>query len=252
MSHPLPTLPIEGEGKGGGDVIGDIRAQGEKKMLSQQQLAKTMDHSLLRPNATREELKRLCNESIEYGFKAVCINPIHVADASFFLRGHDVLVCSVVGFPFGTHTPKAKAAETKEVVKMGAREIDMVIRIGALKEGRNQEVLEDIRVVVGEATGFPVKVILETFYLTDEEKIRGCKLSMEAGASFVKTSTGFATGGATVEDVNLMRKTVGENFGVKAAGGIRTLNDALKMIKAGANRLGTSGSVAIIKQINTP
>ena len=221
-------------------------------MITRQQLAKMIDHSLLRPNATREELKRLCEESIEYGFKAVCVNPTHVADASLFLKGHDVLVCSVIGFPFGTHPPKVKAAEVQEVVKMGAREIDMVIRIGALKDRRDPEVLEDIRAVVKAAAGFPVKVILEACYLTDEEKIHGCKLSVEAGASFVKTSTGFAASGATVEDVRLLRKTVGENIGVKAAGGIRTLSDALKMIEAGANRLGTSGSVAIIKQINNP
>lgn len=220
--------------------------------LTRQQLAKMIDHSLLRPNATREELKRLCDESIAYGFKAVCVNPIHVADASLFLRSHEVLVCSVIGFPFGAHPAKVKAAETKEVIKLGAREIDMVIRIDALKDRRDQEVLGDIRAVVGEAAGSPVKVILEACYLTDEEKIRGCRLSTEAGASFVKTSTGFAAAGATVEDVRLMRKTVGKDIGVKAAGGIRTLNDALKMIEAGANRLGTSGSVAIIKQISIP
>ena len=221
-------------------------------MITRQQLAKMIDHSLLRPNATREELKRLCDESIEYGFKTVCVNPTHVAEASLFLKGRDVLVCSVIGFPFGTHPPKVKAAEVQEVIKMGAREMDMVIQIGTLKDQRDPEVLEDIRAVVKAAAGFPVKVILEACYLTDEEKIRGCKLSVEAGASFVKTSTGFATGGATVEDVRLLRKTVGENIGVKAAGGIRTLSDALKMIEAGANRLGTSGSVAIIKQIDNP
>ena len=220
-------------------------------MITRHQLAKMIDHSLLRPNATREELKRLCDESIEYGFKAVCVNPTHVADASRFLKGRDVLVCSVIGFPFGTHPPKVKAAEVREVIKMGAREIDMVIQIGALKDRRDPEILEDVRAVVKAAVGLPVKVILEACYLTDEEKIRGCKLSVEAAASFVKTSTGFAAAGATVEDVRLMRKTVGENIGVKAAGGIRTLSDALKMIEAGANRLGTSGSVAIIKSIYT-
>jgi deoxyribose-phosphate aldolase len=218
--------------------------------ITRQKLAGMIDHSLLRPNATREELKKLCDESIQYGFKAVCINPIHVADAVAFLKGEEVLVCSVVGFPFGTHSPKIKASETKEAVKLGAREIDMVIRVGALKEGRDKEVIEDIHAVVEAAKGYPVKVILEACYLTDEEKIRGCQLSMEAGASFLKTSTGFASHGATVEDVRLMRKTVGKDFGVKAAGGIRTLDDVLKMIEAGANRLGTSGSVAIIKQID--
>jgi len=221
-------------------------------MITRQQLAKMIDHSLLRPNSTREELKRLCDESIEYGFKTVCVNPTDVADASRLLRGHDVLVCSVIGFPFGTHPPNVKAAEVREVVKMGAREFDMVLRIGALKDRRDPEVLEDIRAVVKAAAGFPVKVIMEACYLTDEEKIRACKIAVEAGAAFVKTSTGFATAGATVEDVRLLRKTVGANVGVKAAGGIRTLADALKMIEAGANRLGTSGSVAIIKQINNP
>lgn len=221
-------------------------------MITPQQLAKMIDHSLLRPNASREELKKLCEESMEYGFKAVCVNPTHVADASRLLKGHDVLVCSVIGFPFGTHPPKVKAAEVQEVIQMGAREMDMVIQVGALKDQKDHEVLEDIRAVVKAAAGFPVKVILEACYLNDEEKIRGCKLSVEAGASFVKTSTGFATAGATVEDVRLLRKTVGENIGVKAAGGIRTLSDALKMIEAGANRLGTSGSVAIIKQIDSP
>jgi len=217
--------------------------------ITHRQLAGMMDHSLLRSNATRGELKKLCDESIEYGFKAVCINPIYVADAVLFLKRKDVLVCSVVGFPFGTHSPKIKAAETREVIKLGAQEIDMVILVGALKEKRDKEVVEDIRAVVQAARGYPVKVILETCYLTDEEKIRGCRLSMEAGAFFVKTSTGFASGGAAVEDVGLMRKTVGENFGVKAAGGIKTLEDALRMIEAGANRLGTSASVTIIKQI---
>ena len=221
-------------------------------MITRQQLAKMIDHSLLRPNSTGEELKRLCAESIQYGFKAVCVNPPHVADASRFLKGHDVLVCSVIGFPFGTHPPGVKAAEVQEVVKMGAREFDMVLQIGALKDRRDAEVLEDIRAVVKAAAGLPVKVIMEACYLTDEEKIRACKLAVEAGAAFVKTSTGFAAGGATVEDVRLLRKTVGANVGVKAAGGIRTLADALKMIEAGANRLGTSGSVAIIKQIDNP
>ncbi len=219
--------------------------------ITRQALAAMIDHSLLRPNATREELKKLCDESIAYGFKAVCINPIHVAEAVHLLKGKGVLVCSVVGFPFGTHSPKMKAFETAEAFRLGAREIDMVIRVGALKERKDQEVREDIRAVVEAAQGWPVKVILETCYLTEEEKIRGCKLSIEAGASFVKTSTGFATAGATVEDVMLMRRTVGPTMGVKAAGGIRTLEDAMKMIEAGANRLGCSSSAAIMKQIST-
>jgi deoxyribose-phosphate aldolase len=217
-------------------------------MITKVQLAGMIDHSLLKPQSTRTELKKLCTEAIQYEFKTICINPIHVADAVTFLKGSRVLVCSVVGFPFGTHSAGVNATETTEVIKLGAREIDMVIRLGALKEGRNHEVVEDIRAVVEAASGFPVKVILETCYLTEEEKTRGCKLAVEAGASFVKTSTGFGADGATVKDVNLMRKVVGEDVGVKAAGGIRTLSDALKMIEAGANRLGTSGSVTIIQE----
>jgi deoxyribose-phosphate aldolase len=215
--------------------------------ITRLQLASMIDHSLLKPNSTLEELKTICQEAVDYKFKAVCINPIFVGEAVSLLKGTDVLVCSVVGFPFGTHSPQTKAIETAEVTRLGAKEVDMVIRVGALKDKRDREVVEDIRAVVGAAKGCPVKVILETCHLTDEEKTRGCRLVMEAGASFVKTSTGFASGGATVEDVRLMRKTVGKDFGVKAAGGIRTLEDALKMIEAGATRLGTSGSVAIVK-----
>jgi len=217
--------------------------------ITKQQLVGMIDHSLLRPNATREQLKKFCEEAMAYRFKAVCVNPIHVPEAVQLLKGSKVLVCSVVGFPFGTHSQKTKALETGEVIRLGAQEIDMVIRVGALKEGREREVMEDIQSVVQSAGGNPVKVILETCYLTAEEIIRGCKLSVEAGAAFVKTSTGFAEGGAKVEDIKLMREVVGKDFGVKAAGGIRTLDDALKMIKAGANRLGTSGSVAIVQAI---
>jgi deoxyribose-phosphate aldolase len=217
--------------------------------ITRQQLSSMIDHSLLRPNATREQLRTLCEEAMTYGFKAVCVNPVHVADAAQMLKGKEVLVCSVVGFPFGTHSPKTKTFETQEAIRLGAREVDMVIRVGALKEGRDQEVLEDIRAVVQAAGGYPVKVILETCYLTVEEKIRGCRISVEGGASFVKTSTGFAEAGAKVEDVRLMREIVGKELGVKAAGGIRTLADASKMIEAGANRLGTSGSVAMIKEL---
>ncbi len=218
--------------------------------ITKQQLANMIDHSLLRPNATLEELRKVCQEAVEYKFKAVCINPIFVADAVSLLKGKDVLVCSVVGFPFGTNSSEIKAKEATEVIERGAREADMVIRVGALKDKKDQDVVKDIRVVVDAARGCPVKVILETCYLTEEEKVRGCRLVMEAGAAFVKTSTGFASGGATIEDARLMRNTVGKDFGVKAAGGIRTLEDALKMIEAGANRLGTSGSVAIIRQLD--
>ena len=218
--------------------------------LTKEHLATMIDHSLLRPNSTLEELKKACREAAQYKFKAVCINPVFVGEAVCLLKGTNVLVCSVVGFPFGTHLPETKARETSEVIRLGAREVDMVIRIGALKDKRYNEVVEDIRAVVDAAGGCPVKVILETGYLTDEEKVRACQLVREAGASFVKTSTGFAGSGATVEDVKLMRETVGQDFGVKAAGGIRTLADARQMIEAGANRLGTSGSVTIIQQFN--
>jgi deoxyribose-phosphate aldolase len=218
--------------------------------ITRQQLASMIDHSLLKPNATLEELKKVCQEAVQYKFKAVCINPIFVADAVSLLKGKDILVCSVIGFPFGTHSSEIKANETAEVIERGAREVDMVIQVGALKDKRDQDVVKDIRAVVQAARGCPVKVILETCYLTDEEKIRACRLSMEAGASSVKTSTGFASGGATVEDVKLMRNTVGKDFGVKAAGGIRTLEDASKMIEAGANRLGTSSSVAIMQKFD--
>jgi len=216
--------------------------------ITRDQLAGMIDHSLLRPNATRAELEKFCQESIEHRFKAVCVNPVHVKEASQHLKGENVLVCSVIGFPFGTHSFRTKAFEAAEAIEFGAQEVDMVICIGMLKEKRDREVVEDIRAVVQVAQKCPVKVILETCYLSTEEKRRGCKLVMEAGAAFVKTSTGFATGGATVEDVRLMREIVGKDFGVKAAGGIRTLRDALKMVEAGANRLGTSGSVAILKE----
>jgi deoxyribose-phosphate aldolase len=218
--------------------------------ITKKQLAGMIDHTLLRPNATLDELKKLCEEATEYGFKAVCINPIFVADAVSLLKGKDVLVCSVVGFPFGTHSSEIKAKETAKVIERGAREVDMVIWVGALKDKREQDVVKDIRTVVDAAQGYPVKVILETCYLTEEEKIRACRLVMEAGGAFVKTSTGFASGGATIEDVRLMRNTVGKDFGVKAAGGIRTLEDASKMIEAGANRLGTSSSVAIMQKFD--
>jgi deoxyribose-phosphate aldolase len=218
--------------------------------ITKEQLAGMIDHSLLKPQSTRKELQKLCAEAVSYGFKAVCVNPIHVADAAALLKGEPPLVCSVVGFPFGTHTPATKAAETAEVIRLGAREVDMVLRVGALKEERYEEVEEDIAAVVRAAAGCPVKVIIETCYLTEEEKVRACLLAVNAGAAFVKTSTGYGSAGATAADLQLMRKTVGEGIGVKAAGGIRTLADALAMIEAGASRIGASASVAILSQID--
>lgn len=218
--------------------------------ITRKELAGMIDHSLLKPQSTREELKKLCAEAVAYSFKAVCVNPVHVADAAALLKGESPLVCSVVGFPFGTHTPAAKACETEEVIRRGAREVDMVLRVGSLKEGRDDEAEEDIAVVVRAAGGCPVKVIIETCYLTDEEKVRACRLAVKAGAAFVKTSTGYGSAGATAYDLQLMRNTVGPGIGVKAAGGIRTLADALAMIEAGASRIGASASVAIVNQIS--
>jgi len=218
-------------------------------MITPRDLAGMIDHTLLRPSATGEDVQKLCSEADACGFRTVCVNPVLVADAVRLLRGTSVGVCSVVGFPFGTHLVITKAHEAREAVKGGATELDMVIRIGALREGDDQAVLDDIRAVVEAADGRPVKVILETCYLTEEEKVRACIVAVEGRASFVKTSTGYGFAGATVKDVTLMRRTVGETFGVKAAGGIRTLADALRMIRAGANRLGTTGSVAIIKEL---
>ena len=218
--------------------------------ITKEQLAGMIDHSLLKPQSTRKDLKKLCAEAVAYGFKAVCVNPIHVADAAALLKGESPLVCSVVGFPFGTHTQAAKAAETAEVIRLGAQEVDMVLRVGALKEERYDEVSEDIAAVVAAAGGFPVKVIIETCYLTEEEKVRACLLAVTAGAAFVKTSTGYGSAGATVLDLRLMRRTVGGEIGVKAAGGIRTLADALAMIEAGASRIGASASVAIVNGLD--
>jgi len=213
--------------------------------ITREQLAGMIDHSLLRPQSTREELKKLCAEAVAYGIKAVCVNPVHVADAAALLKGESPIVCSVVGFPFGTHTPAAKAAEAAEVIRLGAREVDMVLRVGALKEDRDDEVAEDIAAVVRAAGGCPVKVIIETCYLTEAEKVRGCLLAVQAGATFVKTSTGFSTGGATVEDVALMAQAVDYKLEVKASGGVRSREDAEKMVAAGATRIGASVGVKI-------
>lgn len=219
--------------------------------VSRRQLAKMIDHTLVKPTATRGEVERLCREAGEHGFQCVCVNPAYVSLAAQLLKGTDVKVCSTVGFPFGATLPEVKAFEARKAVENGAREIDMVINIGALKSGDYETVKEDIKTVVDVKRSYGdliVKVIIETGYLTDEEKVAACRLAKEAGADFVKTSTGLV-GGATVEDVRLMRKTVGRKMGVKAAGGIRTLKDALAMIKAGANRIGTSTAVTIVEEL---
>ena len=209
-------------------------------------LAKLIDHTLLKPEATREEVVALCEEARKYRFASVCVNTTWVPLAKSLLSGTDVMVCAVVGFPLGAMTPTAKAYEARDAVRQGAREIDMVINIGALKSRDYETVFEDICRVVKSSAPAGVKVILETSALDTEQKIIACSLSKLAGAAFVKTSTGFGKGGATVEDIQMMRRIVGSELGVKASGGVRTAEDAIKMAQAGANRLGASASVAIV------
>jgi deoxyribose-phosphate aldolase len=209
-------------------------------------LGKLIDHTLLKPEATRDEVVKLCEEAKKYRFASVCVNTTWVPLCKSLLHGTDVMVCAVVGFPLGAMSPTAKAYEAREAVRQGAREIDMVINIGALKSRDYETVFEDICRVVKSSAPAGVKVILETSALTQEEKIIAISLSKLAGAAFVKTSTGFGKGGATVEDVQLMRQLVGTELGVKASGGVRTVEDAVKMAQAGANRIGASASVAIV------
>jgi len=209
-------------------------------------LAKLIDHTLLKPEATRDEVVKLCEEARKHRFASVCVNTTWVPLCKALLAGTDVMVCAVVGFPLGAMTPTAKAYEAREAVRQGAREIDMVINIGALKSKDYETVFEDICRVVKSSAPAGVKVILETSALTHEEKIIATSLSKLAGAAFVKTSTGFGKGGATVEDVQLMRSIVGGELGVKASGGVRTVEDAIKMAQAGANRIGASASVSIV------
>jgi len=207
-------------------------------------LASLIDHTLLKPDATGSMIERLCAEAAEYNFFSVCVNPIWVPFAAELLAGETPLVCSVVGFPLGATPLVAKEAEW--AVSKGAGEIDMVLPVGLLKQGDPEQVLQVIKQVVTAVPGVPVKVILETCLLTDEEKVTACKISMEAGAAFVKTSTGFAKGGATLADIKLMRETVGSSMGVKASGGIKDKQKAIAMLKAGANRIGASSSIKII------
>lgn len=209
-------------------------------------LAQYIDHTLLKADATKEDIIKLCEEAKKYKFASVCVNPANVEKAAKILEGSGIPVCAVVGFPLGASSGTVKAFEAREAIRAGAKEIDMVINIGALRSGDYKTVLDDITKVVKAAGDIKVKVILETCYLTEEQKIAGCVLAKAAGAAFVKTSTGFGTGGATEEDVKLMKRIVGEDMEVKASGGIRTLEDAKKMIEAGATRLGASASVAIV------
>jgi deoxyribose-phosphate aldolase len=211
------------------------------------QVASTIDHTLLRADARCADIDRLCEEARRYQFATVCVNPRWVAHAASRLSGTEVLVCTVIGFPLGATFGATKAAETDEAVGRGARELDMVVDIGALLDGDHRVVLRDIEQVVEAAQGNLVKVILETAALTDEAKRLGAQLARDAGADFVKTSTGFGPGGATVADVALLRSVVTDSMGVKASGGIRTLEDALAMLTAGADRLGTSAGVRIVE-----
>jgi deoxyribose-phosphate aldolase len=235
-------------------VIGSIN-QGAKRVGTDGKIeappcghvAPLIDHTLLKPEATKEELRQVCEEAAKYGFATVCVNSANIPYVARQLSGSGVKPIAVVGFPLGAASPSAKAFETKEAIRAGAQEIDMVINIGALKSRDHRYVLDDIAAVVQAAGQIPVKVIIETSKLDNPEKIMACTLAAAAGAAFVKTSTGFAGGGATPEDVALMRATVGEEIGVKASGGIRTIDDVEKVIAAGANRIGASSSVAIVQ-----
>lgn len=210
-------------------------------------LNKYIDHTLLKPDATKEQILNLIEQAKKYDFASVCVNPTWVSLAAQELKNTDVKVCTVIGFPLGANTSSVKAFETQDAIANGANEVDMVINVGQLKAGEDKAVQEDIRAVVEAANGTLTKVIIETCLLSDEEKVRACQLAQAAGADFVKTSTGFSTGGATVEDIALMRRTVGADMGVKASGGARSLEDALAFIEAGASRIGTSAGVAIME-----
>ena len=223
----------------------------ETREQTAERVAGMIDHTLLKPTATEEEIRALCAEARQYRFASVCINPAWVPLCARLLAGSPVKVCTVVGFPLGATLTAVKAYETQQVIAAGAQEVDMVINIGALKSGQEQVVQDDIAAVVNAArpAGALTKVIIETTYLTEDEKIRACLLTKAAGADFVKTSTGFGPSGATVEDVALMRRTVGPEMGIKAAGGIRTAADAQAMIGAGATRIGASAGARIVAEL---
>lgn len=211
-------------------------------------IAKMIDHTALKADTTKAQIEKLCEEAKEYGFFSVCVNPTWVEASAYLLKGSDVKVCTVIGFPLGATTTETKVFETKDAIQKGAHEIDMVMNIGKLKAGDDDAVEQDIRSVVESANGKAlVKVIIETCLLTEEEKVRACKLSVKAGADYVKTSTGFSTGGATAEDIKLMRETVGPDIGVKASGGVRDRETVDRMVEAGATRIGASAGISIVK-----
>ncbi len=211
---------------------------------------KYIDHTILKATATRDDILKICNEAYQYNFMSVCINPYWISTAKELLSGSDVMICTVIGFPLGANSSEVKAFETTKAIADGADEVDMVINVGEAKDHNYEAVYNDIKAVVDAASGVLVKVILETCYLTDEEIVECSKIAKKAGADFVKTSTGFGTGGATVEAVKLMRETVGPELGVKASGGVRTTEDYKKMVEAGANRIGTSNGIAIMEGDN--
>jgi deoxyribose-phosphate aldolase len=219
----------------------------KERSTMEQNFARMIDHTLLKAEATKEQIEKLCAEAKQFNFASVCVNPTWVKRSSELLQGTEVVVCTVIGFPLGANTPAVKAFEAKDAIANGAKEVDMVINIGALKDKNDELVQADIAAVVEAAKGSAlVKVIIEACLLTDEEKVKACELAVAAGADYVKTSTGFSTGGATAEDIALMRKTVGPELGVKASGGVRSLEDMKKMVEAGATRIGASSGVAIM------
>ncbi|HBG00647.1 MAG TPA: deoxyribose-phosphate aldolase [Firmicutes bacterium] len=226
--------------------VGNRTRKGATATPEDSTLASFIDHTLLKPTAAQGQIATLCEEALRYQFASVCVNPVHVPAAARLLEGSDVKVCTVIGFPLGATSTLAKVMEARDAVAAGAEEIDMVINIGGLLEGNYPRVYSDIRAVRDAVPGL-LKVILETGYLSKEQIVRGCILSKMAGADFVKTSTGFGPGGATVEDVRLMREVVGSDCGVKASGGIRDYATAIAMIEAGANRIGASAGIAIIE-----
>ncbi len=217
--------------------------------MDKKAMAAMIDHTILKPGATGEQVVQLCREARENGFASVCVNPCFVSLVSKQLEGSSVKTCSVIGFPLGTNTTEIKALEAQRAVADGAHEIDMVINVGALKAGDLDYVEKDIAAVVKASGQSAVKVIIETCLLTDAEKETACRLAKKAGAAFVKTSTGFSTGGATAADVALMRRIVGDSMGVKASGGVKSLQDALIMAEAGASRIGTSSGIAIVGEL---
>lgn len=223
--------------------------RGKSSQVKGNQIASYIDHTLLKPTASQLEIKELCAEAVEYQFASVCINPVHVPAAATYVAGSNVKVCTVVGFPLGATSTLSKVAETRDAVAGGAQEIDMVINVGALLERDYYRVYSDIKAVRDAAPRQVLKVILETGFLSKEQIVRGCILTKMAGADFVKTSTGFGPGGATVEDISLMREVVGLEFGVKASGGVRDLETSMAMIKAGASRIGASAGIAIVEGV---